>query len=180
MYTHVIYAKFLHKWKLHIKGSQLQHRVECAEHIFESVLGKNVAVTVNLFRSAAEVQFGQLLYSTQLIDSFIGDATVVWVTCYLLMRKLANDLEPQTPVQRLSSELQCSTDSLLSCGNAASHSPISTHSFDWQLTKETAVTVEKTLVKSEAIIVRSLNSTDDNGEPQPQRMAAEWFSTLIK
>jgi hypothetical protein len=77
------------------------------------------------------------------------------------------------PVQRLSSESQCSTDSFLSYGNVASCLPISIHYFDRQLTKETEVTVEKTMLKLEADSVLFLNSTDGNGESL--RMAAKRF-----
>jgi hypothetical protein len=75
------------------------------------------------------------------------------------MRTLVNDLEPQMLVHRLSSESQCSTDSVLSCGNLASRLPISTHSFEQQPTKKTSVTIEEILARSETATVRSLNST---------------------
>jgi hypothetical protein len=89
------------------------------------------------------------------------------------MRRLANDLELQIPVQRLSSESQCSTDSFLSYGNVASSLPIFSHSFDRQPTKEMLLNVEKTIAKSETVIIRSLNSMDGNSEPPAQRMAVE-------
>jgi hypothetical protein len=77
------------------------------------------------------------------------------------------------PVQRLSAESQCSTDSCLSYDNVASRLPISIHSFDWQPIKDTATTVEEVIAKLEAIIVRSLNSADGDSELSQQRMAAE-------
>jgi hypothetical protein len=60
---------------------------------------------------------------------------------------------------RLSSESQCSTDSVLSCDNVASRLPISTHSFERQFTKETSVTIEEMVAMSETATVRSINST---------------------
>jgi hypothetical protein len=36
------------------------------------------------------------------------------------MRKLTNDFEPQMLTHKLSSESQCSADSVVSCGNVAS------------------------------------------------------------
>jgi hypothetical protein len=65
------------------------------------------------------------------------------------MRTLFNDLEPQTPLHRLSSESQRSADSVLSFDNVASRLPISTHLFEQQLTKEMLVTVEEMVAKSE-------------------------------
>jgi hypothetical protein len=79
------------------------------------------------------------------------------------MRTLANDLEPQMFIHRLSSESQCSTDSVLSRGNVASRLPISTHSFERQLTKEMSVTIEEILAKSETVTAQSLNSTISDG-----------------
>jgi hypothetical protein len=73
------------------------------------------------------------------------------------MRKLVNDIESQMLTHRLSSGSQYSADSVSSCGNVASRLPISTHSFEQQLTKET-VTSEEIVAKSEAATVRSLNS----------------------
>jgi hypothetical protein len=76
------------------------------------------------------------------------------------MRTLSNDLEPQILTHRLSSESQFSTDSVLSWGNVASSLPISIHSFERQLTKETSVIIEEMVAKSETATVRSLNSID--------------------
>jgi hypothetical protein len=130
-----------------------------------------VAVATAFFPGTAEVQFGQLLHSAQLLDSFVGDTTIFLVKYNLPMRRLANDLESQIPVDRLSPESQCCTDSFLSYGNVASRSPISTQSFERHPTKETAVTVETTIVKSEAATIRSLNSTDGDGKLSLQRSA---------
>jgi hypothetical protein len=66
-------------------------------------------------------------------------------------------------IHRSSSESQYSTDSVLSCGSVASCLPISIQSFEWQLTKETLVTIEEMVAKSEIATVRSLNSTVGNG-----------------
>jgi hypothetical protein len=77
------------------------------------------------------------------------------------MRRFNNDVELQMPSQSLSSESQCSTDSFLSCWNVASRRPISTHSFDWQPTKETTVTVEETMTKSQEFTIWLLNSIYD-------------------
>jgi hypothetical protein len=75
------------------------------------------------------------------------------------MRTFVNDFESQMLTHRLSSESQRSTDSVFSCSNVASRLPISTHSFERQVTKETWVTIEEIVVKSETATVRYLNST---------------------
>jgi hypothetical protein len=75
------------------------------------------------------------------------------------MCTLANDLELQMLTHRLSPELQCSADSVFSCVNVARCLPISTHSFERQLTKETSVTVEEMVIKSETASIRYLNLT---------------------
>jgi hypothetical protein len=64
---------------------------------------------------------------------------------------------------RLSSKLHCSADTVLSFGNVASRLPISTHSFERQLTKDTLATIEEMLVKSERATVRSLKSMIGDG-----------------
>jgi hypothetical protein len=147
MRTHFTYAKFTHMRQLHVKGSQLRHRVDSAENIFESFLGKRVVIAVGLFRSAAKVQLGQLLHSAQLLDSLVGDAIVLRVTRYGSMRTVANELELQIPVQRLPAVQQCFIDSFSSCGNVVSRSAILIQSSDWQPRKQAAVTVEEILVK---------------------------------
>jgi hypothetical protein len=100
------------------------------------------------------------------------------------MRTLANDLEPQMFIHRLSSESQCSTDSVLSRGNVASRWPISTHSFDQQLTKETSVTIGEMVAKSETVTVWSLNSTIGDGWFTPSTdgviYTVDWLSAIIK
>jgi hypothetical protein len=73
------------------------------------------------------------------------------------MRTFVNDFEPHIFIHRLSPESQCSADSVLSFGNVASRLPISTHSFEWQLTKETLVTTEEMTAKSEIVTIRYLN-----------------------
>jgi hypothetical protein len=94
-----------------------------------------------------------------LLDPFVVDAAVFCVTYNLPMRTLFNDLEPQMFTHKLSSESQFSTDSVLSCGNVASRLPILIHSFERQLTKETSVTIQEMVAKSETVTVLSLNST---------------------
>jgi hypothetical protein len=79
------------------------------------------------------------------------------------MHRFTNDLEPLMPTHRSSSESQFFTDNVLSYGNNPSRLPISTHSFEKQLTKEIWVIVEEMVAKSETANVWSLNSTTGNG-----------------
>jgi hypothetical protein len=79
------------------------------------------------------------------------------------MRTLFNDLESLMLIHRLSLELQCSTNSILSCGNVAVHLPISIHPFERQLIKETSVTIDEVVSKSETATVEFLNSTIGDG-----------------
>jgi hypothetical protein len=76
------------------------------------------------------------------------------------MRRLVNDFDPQTLAQKLSAESHCSIDTVFSYASVTSCSPISTHYFERQPTKETAMTAEETSAKSEAATVQSVNSTD--------------------
>jgi hypothetical protein len=145
--------------QLHVEHSHLRHRVECFEHCCEPVDCESVVVAFSLLRRSAETQFGQLLNVAHLLDSFVGDTAVDCVTDYVLIRTLVNDLELHTPMQRLSSESQCSTVNVVSVGTVASFFPMSVHSFERQLTKETELVVGEIAAKSEVATVRSRNST---------------------
>jgi hypothetical protein len=71
------YVELPHMRQLHVKYGQLRHILDCAEHCCEPANSESVVVAVSLLRRAAETQFSQLLHSTQLFDSFVGDTAVV-------------------------------------------------------------------------------------------------------
>jgi tetrahydromethanopterin S-methyltransferase subunit H len=145
--------------QLHVEHSHLRHRFECFEHCCEPVDCESVVVAFNLLRRSAETQLDQLLQAAQLLDSFVGDMAVHCVTHYVLIRTFVNDLELQTPMQRLSSESQCSTVNVVSVGSVANLFPTSVHSFERQLTKEIELAVGDVATKSEVATVWSRNST---------------------
>jgi hypothetical protein len=143
--------------QLHVEHSQLRHRLECFEYCCESVDCESVVIVFSLLLGSAETQFCQLLNSTQLLDSFVGDTAVVYVICHLLIRTFFNNLELQMLVQRLSSESQWSTVNMVTVGSAASIFPISDHSFERQPTKEMVVTDWEIAAMSETLIYLLLN-----------------------
>jgi hypothetical protein len=63
--------------QLHVERSQLRHRFESFEYCFEAVDCESVVVAFSLLRRSAESQFGQLLNSAQLLNSFVGDTAIV-------------------------------------------------------------------------------------------------------
>jgi hypothetical protein len=143
--------------QLHVDHSQLRHRFECFEHCCEPADCESVVVAFSILRRTAETQFDQLLNSAQLFDSFVGDMAVIWMTDHLHIWTLTNDLELQMPVQRLSSESQCSTVIVVTLGNVVSFFPISVHSFERQSTKETVVTDWEMAATSDTLTVVSRN-----------------------
>jgi hypothetical protein len=63
-------------WQLHDERRQLLHLFQCVEDHCKGVDCIDVAAVIDLLYSAAEVQFGKLLYFAQLFHAVVAEAAV--------------------------------------------------------------------------------------------------------